>query len=332
MCEYRSTILVVDDNLKNIQLGINILKETGQYNLIFATSGEQVLQRVKEYNIDLILLDVVMHPMDGFEVCKKLKEDETTRHIPIIFLSAQNDSDSIIKGFELGGIDYVTKPFNAHELKVRVKTQIELKCYHDHEIEETQKEIVLTMGNICEFKSLETGNHVKRVAQTSLLLAKLYGLNDRICHEIRWASVLHDMGKVVIPDEILNKPAKLTPQEYEIVKTHAEAGYKLLKHSTKKLLKCAATIAHEHHERWDGKGYPRGLSETQIDIKGRIVAVADVFDALINTRCYKNAWELAKVKEYFFENSAVQFDPKLVDLLLRNISTFTDIQEQNRDN
>lgn len=331
MCEYNSTILVVDDNLKNIQLGINILKETQKYNLIFATNGEQVFQRVKDYNIDLILLDVIMHPMDGFEVCKRLKADKKTKNIPVVFLTAKNDSDSIIEGFKIGGIDYITKPFNAHELKARVQTQLELKCYHDNEIEETQKELILTMGNICEFKSVETGNHIKRVAQISQTLAKLYGLNEKTCREIGWASTLHDIGKVVIPDAILNKPAKLTKEEFGIIKTHASFGYKMLKHSSKKLIQSAAVIANEHHEWWNGNGYPRNIKGKDIDIKGRIVAIADVFDALINKRCYKEAWDYKDVETCMVESKEKQFDPYLIEIFFDNIPTFLKIEEQNRD-
>lgn len=331
MCEYKSCILVVDDNLKNIQLGINILKEESDYNLIFATSGEQVFQRVQEYDFDLILLDIVMHPMDGFEVCKRLKSDPKTVNIPIIFLSARNDTESLMEGFKVGGIDFITKPFNAHELKARVKTHLELKCYHDHEVEETQKEIILTMGNICEFKSVETGNHIKRVAEISQVLAKLSGLDDKTAHEIKWASAMHDMGKVVIPDAILNKPGKLTPEEFEIIKTHATAGYELLKHSTKKLLQCAAIIAHEHHEKWDGSGYPRGLKNEEIDIRGRIVAVADVFDALVNKRCYKDAWNFEETKKYMIENKGKHFDSRLIDIFFENEKIFLGIQERYKD-
>lgn len=331
MCEYKSTILVVDDNLKNIQLGINILKENNDYNLIFATNGEQVFQRVQEYDFDLILLDIVMHPMDGFEVCKRLKSNPKTSNIPVIFLTARSDTESLMRGFELGGIDYVTKPFNAYELNARVKTHLELKCYHDHDIEETQKEIIMMMGNVCEFKSVETGFHNKRVAETSQVLAKLVGLDDKTCNEIRWASAMHDMGKVVVPDTILNKPAKLTNEEFEIIKTHTTAGYQILKYSTKKLLQCAATIAYEHHEWWNGNGYPRGLKNEEIDIKGRIVAVADVFDALMNRRCYKDAWSFEQTKEYMLENREKQFDPKLIDILFEHISVFLGIQKSYQD-
>lgn len=331
MCEYQNTILVVDDNLKNIQLGINILKANNDYNLIFATSGEQVFQRVEEYDFDLILLDIVMHPMDGFEVCKRLKSDPRTSHIPVIFLTARNDSESLMKGFELGGIDYITKPFNAYELNARVKTHLELKCYHDHEIEETQKEIILTMGNICEFKSVETGFHIKRVAETSKVLAKLSGLDEKACNDIRWASAMHDMGKVVVPDTILNKPSKLTGVEFEVIKTHTTAGYEILKHSTRKLLQCAATIAYEHHEWWDGSGYPRGLKSEDIDIRGRIVAIADVFDALMNVRCYKDAWSFEETKKYMLDNQGKQFDPKLIDIFFEHISVFLGIQKGYSD-
>ncbi|MGE4544645.1 MAG: HD domain-containing phosphohydrolase [Pedobacter sp.] len=331
MSEPAHTILVVDDDLKSIQVGINILKEHKNYHMIFATSGKQALERVKEHDFDLILLDIIMQPMDGFEVCNRLKNDPQTRDIPIIFLTAKTDADSLVQGFETGGVDYITKPFNSYELNSRVKTHLQLKRYHDLEIEETQKEIILMMGNACEFKCIEMGKHIHRVAEICSLLAQISGLDQQTCTEIRWSSAMHDIGKVAIPDAILQKPGRLTPEEFAIVKQHSLAGFKILQHSTRKLLRSAAVIALEHHEHWDGSGYPRGLRAEEIDIRGRIAIIADVFDALLQKRSYKKAWSIEEVQNYMLERRGIQFDPTLIDLFMENIDAFVEIEKRLQD-
>lgn len=200
------------------------------------------------------------------------------------------------------------------------------------EIEDTQKEVVFTMGAIGESRSQETGNHVKRVAEYSKLLATLVGLKKEEAELIRQASPMHDIGKVGIPDAILNKPGKLDPDEWTIMQTHAQLGYEMLKHSSRSILKAAAIVAHEHHEKWNGKGYPRGLKEQEIHIYGRITAIADVFDALGSDRCYKKGWELERILDYFKAEREVSFDPTLVDLLLHHIDQFLEIREHFKDN
>ena len=331
MINDKPAILVVDDDLTNIQVGIRMLKEVGDYQMIFATTGEQALERIKEHDFDLILLDILMQPMDGFEVCRRLKANPANSHIPVVFLTAKTDKDSLIQGFELGGVDYVTKPFNAHELCARVKTHLELKCYHDRDIEETQREIILMMSAVCEFKSVETGQHINRVAEISALLAKLSGCGSQMCQEIRWAAAMHDVGKVAIPDAILHKPARLTPQEFEIIKTHTEYGYDILRHSTRKLLRCAAVIAHQHHEHWDGSGYPQGLKGEEIDLRGRIVIIADVFDALLQKRAYKHAWSFDDVQKYMMDRRGTEFDPALLDLFFDHLEAMIEIEERLKD-
>nr|WP_320051286.1 HD domain-containing phosphohydrolase [uncultured Desulfuromonas sp.] len=331
MINDKPAILVVDDDLTNIQVGIRMLKEVGDYQMIFATTGEQALERVKEHDFDLILLDILMQPMDGFDVCRRLKADPANSHIPVVFLTAKTDKDSLIQGFELGGVDYVTKPFNAHELCARVKTHLELKCYHDRDIEETQREIILMMSAVCEFKSVETGQHINRVAEISALLAKLSGCGPQMCQEIRWAAAMHDVGKVAIPDAILHKPARLTPQEFEIIKTHTVYGYDILRHSTRKLLRSAAVIAHQHHEHWDGSGYPQGLKGEEIDLRGRIVIIADVFDALLQKRVYKQAWSYTEVQKYMMERRGTEFDPLLLDLFFDHLDAMIEIEERLKD-
>ena len=197
----------------------------------------------------------------------------------------------------------------------------------NNEIEATQREIVFTMGSIAEERSKETGQHVKRVAEYSLILARLYGLSLEESLLIKNASPMHDIGKIAIPDAVLNKPGRFTSEEFEIMKSHSEMGYKMLKHSNRSILKAASILAYEHHERWDGKGYPRGLKEEEIHLYGRITAIADVFDALGSDRVYKEAWPLKKILSLFEEERGKQFDPHLVDLFLDNLEHFLAAKE-----
>jgi response regulator RpfG family c-di-GMP phosphodiesterase len=199
------------------------------------------------------------------------------------------------------------------------------------EIEETQKEVIYAMGEIGETRSKETGNHVKRVAKYSKKLALLYGLSQKEADTLQMASPMHDIGKVGIPDAVLNAPRKLTQDEWQIMKTHAKLGYEMLKNSNKPILKAASIVAHEHHEKWDGSGYPRGLSGEEIHIYGRITAVADVFDALGSERVYKKAWALEDILELFKKESGKHFDPKLINLFLDNLDAFLVIRDKYKD-
>ena len=199
------------------------------------------------------------------------------------------------------------------------------------EIEDTQKEIIFTMGAIGESRSKETGNHVKRVAEYSKILALKYGMSEYDAEMLKQASPMHDIGKVAIPDAILNKPARFTPEEFEIMKDHAQLGYDMLKVSHRHLLKIASIVAYEHHEKWDGTGYPRGIKGEDIHILGRITALADVFDALGSSRIYKPAWDDEKIFKLFKEESGKHFDPKLIDIFFDNLEQFLDIRNSLKD-
>lgn len=196
------------------------------------------------------------------------------------------------------------------------------------ELEDTQREVIYKMGEIVETRSEETGNHVKVVAEYSKLLAIKYGLSQSEAELLKHASPMHDIGKVGIPDSLLNKPSKLTCEEFEIMKTHTTVGYKILKTSNRPILKASAIVAYEHHEKWDGSGYPRGLSGHDIHIYGRITALADVFDALGSERIYKKAWKLNDILEYFKEEKGKHFDPELVDIFFNNLDEFLEIREK----
>ena len=213
------------------------------------------------------------------------------------------------------------------ELQIKLK-EIEALS---KEIEDTQREVVFTMGAIGESRSKETGNHVKRVAEYSKLLALYFGLQEDEAEMLKQASPMHDIGKVAIPDAILNKPGRFDEEERKIMDTHAKLGFDMLKHSKRALLKCAATVAYEHHEKWDGTGYPRKLKGEEIHIYGRITALADVFDALGSDRCYKKAWEDERIFNLFKEEKGKHFDPKLVDIFFEHLDEFLNIREKFKD-
>ncbi|MDF1875328.1 response regulator [Sulfurimonas sp. SAG-AH-194-I05] len=229
-------------------------------------------------------------------------------------------------------IEYISIRHDITELELyknSLQKQLDLAV---SEVIDTQKEVVYTMGAIGETRSKETGNHVKRVANYSYILAKLAGVSEANAQLLKLASPMHDIGKVGIPDNILNKPGKLTPDEFEIMKEHAYLGYEMLKSSSRDILKTSAIVAYEHHERWDGKGYPRAIEGENIHIFGRITAICDVFDALGSTRCYKKAWPLEKILHLFQKEKAKQFDPNLITLFLANLDKFLKIQSQFKDN
>jgi putative two-component system response regulator len=336
-------ILIIDDKVENIKLLNSFLEKEG-YKLRNALDGETAILSVKVKKPDLIILDINMPKMNGFEVCKRLKADKDTASVPIMFISALNDLESKINAFNLGGIDYIIKPFASEEVLARVKTHLELSDYQhnlenkvqkglkeikslNNELELTQDEMIVTLASILDAKDDDTGKHVSRVAEFSKLLAELYGLDTQMINLIYKAAPLHDAGKVAIPDHILNKPGKFEPQEWEIMKTHAIGGYKIFKKSTSSILKMAAIITKEHHERWDGKGYPEGLKGEDIHIAGRIVILADIFDALTHRRVYKEAWDFDKTLAFVKENSNQIFEPKLAELFIDNFEKFKDIHQ-----
>jgi len=245
------------------------------------------------------------------------KSDPTKNEITIVQTSAKNEIRELFDEFN-------------NQMEQISKSSKEIQLLND-EIEDTQKEVVFTMGAIGESRSKETGNHVKRVAQYSKLLALYYGLSQEEAELLKQASPMHDIGKVAIPDSILNKPGRFNDEERVVMDTHAKLGFDMLKNSHRELLQLAATVAYEHHEKWDGSGYPRGLQGENIHIAGRITALADVFDALGSERVYKKAWEDERIFNLFKEERGKHFDPKLVDIFFENLDEFLKIREQFKD-
>ncbi len=341
-------ILIVDDVSENIQVAMNLLKER-DYLFSFAMDGEQALSLASENQFDLILLDIMMPGLSGYDVCERLKANPDTQAIPVIFLTARSDIDSISKGFKLGAVDYITKPFHGEELIARVRNHLELYTakqllkknnlslqneifYKEQryltELEENQKEMIYVLMELMESTSDETGRHIRRVAEYSRLLAHYHpSLTEDDANLIFHASPMHDIGKIKIPPEILHKPAKLTDEEYEVIKTHTTAAHDILRFSKRKFIRFADIIALQHHEKWNGEGYPQGLSGEDIHIFARIVALADVFDALTHKREYKTAWPVEEAIQFIVDNKGVHFDPTLVDIFVDHVDEFISISE-----
>jgi len=340
-------ILIVDDVMDNIQVAMNILKEDS-YDFAFARDGEEALRLVESEDFDLILLDIMMPGMDGFEVCQQLKKNPRTNSIPVIFLTAKTDIDSIAEGFELGAVDYVTKPFHPSEILARVKTHLQLsnatRLLQQHniemkvkvdleshritrEIEETQIEVIRMLTSVMESFSDETGAHIRRVASYSKLLAHHYGISDKDCNIIYEAAPMHDIGKIAVDCRILHKPGKLDGLEYKLMTEHTTYGHRILQNSERQIMKAADVIAYQHHEKWNGTGYPQGLKGEDIHVFGRIVALADVFDALSQRRVYKEAWPINQVLQFFIEQSGEHFDPRLVKILIDHQDEFIHIMK-----
>jgi len=269
-------ILLVDDTKINIDILVQALK--GSYHLAAALSGQKAIDYIKSNQVDLILLDILMPGMDGFEVCKRLKADTKTRDIPIIFITAMDDPGYKTRGFESGAVDYITKPFDITEVKARVKNQLTLKTAQEalknqnlildekvrertRELEETQVEVIDRLVMASEYRDEETANHIKRMSKYCEVMGKGAGLSDKECSILSMASTMHDIGKIGIPDNILLKPGKLTLNEKEIMKTHTSIGSRLLAGSQSLLLQTAEGIAFTHHENWDGGDTQKGLKE-----------------------------------------------------------------------
>lgn len=345
-------IMIVDDIPENRMLLASVLKAYTEHETVLAKSGEDViemLQNNSDFKLpDLILMDIMMQGLDGFETTKKLKEIDYVKNIPIIFLTALSDTKSIVDAYEAGGVDYVTKPFNRQELLARVNTHLKLnslvdqlsiknKMLEDREVhlvnlvnEKTKKieGITLALVNALENANLlnddDTGKHIKRVSKYSALLAKLYGCDNSFIKKIELYSPLHDVGKVGTPDNILKKPGKLTPEEFDKMKEHVFIGYKMLESEDIDLM--AKNIARYHHEKWNGKGYLEGLSGEDIPLEARIVALADVYDALSTKRVYKDVFPYEKIEAIFKEEKGKHFEPKLIELFFENKEKFFEIK------
>ncbi|MBE9539975.1 MAG: response regulator [Proteobacteria bacterium] len=336
----KANILVVDDTPENIDLLVEILK--GDYKVRAAINGEQGLKIARlAKSPDLILLDVMMPGIDGFEVCRQLKADPTTSHIPIIFVTAKITTTDEIKGFSLGAIDYITKPISPPVVLARVKTYLALYDQNreldrkvreqTRDIHDTRLKIIQRLGRAAEFKDDSTGMHVIRMSHYARVLGMAAGMNETMADMMLDAAPMHDIGKIGIPDRILQKSETLDEEEWRIMQTHTQMGQDIIGDDDSELLKMANAVAISHHEHWDGSGYPNQLAGDDIPMVGRIVAIADVFDALTSVRPYKDAWTIEDALAYLQQHAGTQFDEKLVFLFIENIEQVLAIKEQYID-
>ncbi|MBC7962727.1 MAG: two-component system response regulator [Steroidobacteraceae bacterium] len=338
--QQKQSILVVDDIPANIDILSSILKE--DYTVKAATNGRKALGIAESATPpDLILLDVMMPEMDGYEVCRRLKENPLTRRIPVIFVTTRGEIEDESNGFACGAVDYLSKPVSAAIVRARVKTHLALydqnRVLEDKvrertaELNDTRLEIIRRLGRAAEYKDNETGLHVIRMSRYSQLIALEYGFSAGEAELVLHAAPMHDVGKIGIPDRVLLKPAKLDDEEWNIMRTHSYIGYKIIGDHPGELLKTAAVAAYTHHEKWDGSGYPRRLKQEHIPLIGRIIAVADVFDALTSVRPYKKAWPVEEAVAEIRKCSGSHFDPALVEAFSKRIPEILEVKQQFAD-
>lgn len=341
----RHTLLVVDDTPTNLSLLSNLLRDT--YRIKVANNGVKALNLAFSAPPDLILLDIMMPEMDGYEVCRRLKNNENTRNVPVIFLTAKTEVEDEEHGFSVGAVDFIHKPISPPILLARVKTHLEIKSWRDFlqdqnawlqkqvesrlsEINHLQDASIQVMVSLAEFRDENTGNHIRRtqeyVRRLAVELSKLEHykelLTPNYIEQLAKSAPLHDVGKIAIPDGILLKPGKHTPEEMIIMRTHAQRGYEMLKQAGHQMGECggfltvAMEIAGGHHEKWDGSGYPKGLKGNNIPISARLMALADVYDALLDTRPYKKPMTMEQTISIILDGKGTHFDPEVVDAFL----------------
>ena len=306
------TILIVDDEPNNLQLLRMVLK--GHYNLMFANNGAKCLEIAEQRQPDLILLDVMMPDLTGYEVCQRLMKMPSTKNIPVIFVTAMGEAKSEAKGFDVGAVDYISKPISSAIVLRRVKTHLSL--VRVKELEESRKSAIHMLGQAGHLNDTDTGVHIWRMAAYSKAIALATGWSIARAERLELAAPMHDTGKIGIPDGLLKAKRKLTKEEWVIMKTHPTIGYDILSLSQSKIFKLAAEVSLYHHERWDGSGYPEGLAGEEIPQSARIVAIADVFDALTMKRPYKESWTIEESMSEIKKGSGSHFDPKLVEIFV----------------
>lgn len=337
-------ILIVDDNPTNVLLLKKMLEIFGYNNVKSLTDSREVIDLYKIYEPDLILLDLKMPYLDGFEVLEKLNEIIEDDYLSVIIITAQNDKENRLKALKLGAKDFIGKPFDNAEVMMRIRNMLEIRLLQKQvkennkqlkdrvkdrtrQLEGLQIELIERLLRAAEFRDNDTGNHVSRIGAYAFELGKAAGFSFEFCDMLMYASMMHDMGKVGIPDSILLKPDKLDDEEWEKMKTHTDKGAQIMAGSSFELIQLAEQIALCHHERWDGKGYPRGLKGEEIPVAGRVTAICDVFDVLLSDRPYKKAWPLEYVVEEIKKGSGTHFDPYLTEVFLDNIDIFVNIKE-----
>jgi len=334
------TILVVDDNEDNLLVLSSLLRK--QYKVKTTLSGaEALIIACMEDRPDLILLDIMMPEMDGYEVILQLKSDPRTARIPVIFLTARSGSVEEEKGLKLGAVDYITKPIVRSLALQRIRTQVDLYDQNNAlemrvqertvELHHSRLEIIQRLSTAAEFKDDDTGMHILRMSEYSALLADAAGLPPEEVETLKNAAPMHDVGKIGVPDAVLKKPGALTDEEWGIMRSHCAWGAKIIGEHDDPLLTAAATIALGHHEKWDGTGYPHQVEGEDIPFIARIVAIADVFDALTSKRLYKEAWPFDKAMALIKEEGGKHFDPALASLFLDLAPAIQDVMKRHTE-
>jgi putative two-component system response regulator len=341
-------ILIVDDEPANLKLLDRMLSGHGYQDLVLVDDPRKVIERYRETRPALILLDINMPHLDGYQVMEQLKALDDPLLPPIIILTAQHSKDYLLRALAAGARDFIGKPFDRNELLMRVRNLLDAQLAHrllydqksvleamvqarTEELRHTRLQVVQRLGMAAEYRDEETGNHILRMSHTSALLARAIGWSEADCELILNASPMHDIGKIGIADAILLKPGKFEPHEWEIMKTHASIGGKLLEGDDSDLMRMAREIALTHHEKWDGSGYPNGLAGEAIPQAGRIAALADVFDALTSERPYKKAWTVEAAVDLIKGSSGTHFDVELVEVFLGELPGILKIRERFAD-
>jgi len=341
-------LLIVDDQDMNVRLLEKILQNAGYTHITSTTDSRDIEQLYTRHEFDLVLLDIQMPYLDGFDVMKILEKIQKETYVPVLVLTAQNDQDTRIKALAHGAKDFLTKPFDQTEVLLRINNLLEVRLMHlqqlqlnreldmrvqerTRELNETRMEVIRRLGRAAEFRDNETGYHIIRMSKYSEIIARSFGLGDEEAELILNASPMHDIGKIGIPDHILLKPGKLDKDEWEIMQTHAEIGAEILSGHDSELMLMAQEIAMYHHEKFDGSGYPYGLKGRDIPITARIVALSDVFDALTSERPYKKAWPVEEAMAEIRKCSGKHFDPALIEVFERCLPEVLDVRTQYQE-
>ncbi len=350
-----ANILIVDDKQENVRLLEMMLSFAGYVNVQSTTDSREVRGLYKDNNFDIILLDIRMPHLDGFEVMKQLSDEIKGDYLPILVLTAQKDMETRINALEAGAKDFVTKPFDKTEVLNRIYNILEVRfLYNDklqqneileakvqkrtaelrmrnEELEKTRLKIIRCLGRAGEYRDNETGMHVLRMSKSCHRLALAAGLDELHAERILKASPMHDVGKIGVPDNVLLKPGRLEPDEWEVMKRHVEIGADIIGDHDAELMRMARVITLTHHEKWDGSGYPNGLKGREIPIEGRISAICDVFDALTSGRPYKKAWDVDDAMDLINQKSGNHFDPELVSMFNDILPDILDIRNKYSD-
>jgi len=354
-------ILVVDDEPMNIAVIKAMLTPLG-YDIVEAVDGIEALEAVKRERPDVVLMDIRMPRMDGLEATRLLKEDEATRIIPVVMVTAHMEREYRVRAIDAGADDFLSKPVDKMELRARVQSLLKVKAYHDHlmddqrvleaqvalktmELSDAMQELqaamerlkaasldtILRLTRAAEYRDDDTGEHVLRMSHYSTAIARQMGLPDDVAELLLHAAPMHDIGKIGIPDRILLKEGKLTDDEWDLMRRHTSFGAQILDSADAEVIKLGQVIARTHHERWNGSGYPRGLQGEEIPLVGRIVAVADVFDALLSDRPYKKAFSVQKSLAIIAKDAGSHFDPDVVDAFFEVRAEVLDIKDRFKE-